>query len=260
MDQGLQVFIFENKKTRVVLVEGEPWWVAADVCNVLEIGTEQTRRLDNDEKGLHLTQTLGGNQEMVIVNEAGLYNLILGSRKPEARAFKRWITHEVLPAIRKTGVYVTPQRAEELFTNPDNILKIVQNWKEERERRLVLEGANLALAARAEEDRPKVLFADSVSASHTSILVGDLAKLLRQNGVEVGQNRLFERLRNEGYLMKGGSSHNMPTQRSMELGLFEVKETTINRPDGGIDVKKTTKVTGRGQVYFVNKFCGEKVA
>ena len=145
---------------------------------------------------------------------------------------------------------MTPQKIEEALTKPDTIIELAQILK--REQAIVRE-----LAAQIKEDRPKVLFADSVSASHTSILIGELAKLLRQNGVEIGQNRLFEKLREEGYLMKDGSSRNMPTQRSMELELFEVRETTINRSDGGIDVKKTPKVTGRGQVYFVNKFCGK---
>jgi anti-repressor protein len=145
---------------------------------------------------------------------------------------------------------MTPQKIEEILTNPDTIIGLAQTLKREREHAR-------ALTAQIDANRPKVLFADSVSASHTSILVGELAKLLRQNGVEVGQNRLFEILREKGYLMKDGSSRNMPTQRAMELGLFEMKETVINRSDGGIDVKRTPKVTGRGQVYFVNRFCGK---
>jgi anti-repressor protein len=149
------------------------------------------------------------------------------------------IAGEILPSIRKYGAYMTPRKIEEILTNPDTIIGLAEALKHEQTKRR-------ELAARAEKDFPKVLFADSVSASKTSILVGELAKLLRQNGVEVGQNRLFEILRNEGYLVRGGSGRNMPTQRSMELGLFEIKEITINRSDGGIDIKKTTKVTGRG--------------
>jgi phage antirepressor YoqD-like protein len=148
---------------------------------------------------------------------------------------------------------MTPQKIEEVLNDPDTLIELAQILKRERAK-------TRELAAQVEEDRPKVLFADSVSASHTSILIGELAKFLRQNGVEVGQNRLFERLREDGYLMKDGSSRNMPTQRAMELGLFEVKETTINRSDGGIDIKRTPKVTGRGQIFFVNKFCEKNAA
>jgi phage antirepressor YoqD-like protein len=145
---------------------------------------------------------------------------------------------------------MTPQKIEEVLNDPDTLIEFAQILKRERAKAR-------ELAVQVEEDRPKVLFADSVSASHTSILIGELAKLLRQNGVKIGQNRLFERLREDGYLMKDGSSRNMPTQRAMEMGLFEVKETTVNRSDGGIDVKRTPKVTGRGQVYLVNRFCEE---
>ncbi len=189
---------------------------------------------------------------MTCFSEQGLYFFLARSDKPGALPFQKKVAGEIIPSIRQYGVYMTPEKMEEFLYNPDTIIHVAQALKTEREK--VKE-----LAARVEADYPKVLFADSVSASHTSILIGELAKLLRQNGVEVGQNRLFEKLREEGYLMKEGSSRNMPTQKSMELELFEVKETTINRTDGGIDIKKTPKVTGRGQVYFVNKFCGKKV-
>lgn len=189
---------------------------------------------------------------MAVVNEPGLYSLVLRSRKPEAKAFKRWITHEVIPAIRKHGGYLTPQKVEEVLLNPDTIIRLATDLKAERERRLALEAENV-------KNAPKVLFADSVAASHTDILIGDLAKLLRQNGIEIGQKRLFEWLRENGYLIKQrGLSWNMPTQKAMELGLFRVKETTINKPDGSVQISKTTKVTGKGQIYFVEKFLSEK--
>jgi anti-repressor protein len=190
---------------------------------------------------------------MQVLFEQGVYFYLARCDKPAALPFQRKIAGEILPSIRKHGAYMTPQKIEEVLNDPDTLIELAQILKRERAKAS-------ELAAQVEEDRPKVLFADSVSASHTSILIGELAKFLRQNGVEVGQNRLFERLREEGYLMKDGSSRNMPTQRAMEMGLFEVKETTINRSDGGIDIKRTPKVTGKGQVFFVNKFCGENVA
>lgn len=248
---NLEVYSYQNSNLRVVYWDGEPWFVAKDVCNILEIDTSQTRRLDEDEKGLRLIQTPGGEQEMVCVNEPGLYSLILGSRKPEAKRFKRWVTHEVLPSIRKHGMYATPQAVEAMLQDPDTMIRTLQALKEEREKRLALE-------RKIEEDKPRVLFANAVEASHTSILVGDLAKLLRQNGVQIGQNRLFQWLRDNGYLIKSGSSRNMPTQYSMERGWFEVKERTISNPDGSIRIIKTPKVTGKGQQYFINLFLGGK--
>lgn len=250
---NLEVFSYQNSNLRVVHRDGEPWFVAKDVCNILEIDTSQTRRLDEDEKGLRLIQTPGGEQEMVCVNEPGLYSLILGSRKPEAKRFKRWVTHEVLPAIRRHGMYATPQTVEAMLQDPDTMIKTLQALKAERERRQELE-------RKVEEDKPRVLFSKAVEASHTSILIGDLAKLLRQNGVQMGQNRLFAWMRDNGYLIKSGSSKNMPTQYSMERGWFEVKERAINNPDGSIRVTKTTKVTGKGQQYFINLFLDGEVA
>jgi anti-repressor protein len=184
---------------------------------------------------------------MLVVNEAGVYKLVFTSRKPEAERFTDWIAEEVIPAIRKHGMYATPQTVEAMIQDPDTMIRVLQELKAERERRQALE-------RKVEEDRPKVVFADAVEASHTSILVGDLAKLLRQNGVQIGQNRLFQWLRDNGYLIKSGSSRNMPTQYSMERGWFEVKERAINNPDGSIRVTKTTKVTGKGQQYFINLF------
>lgn len=247
--------IFENKdfgKVRTVTLNGAPCFVAADICRALDIGnpTDALRRLDDDEKALVSIEGISnGNNKANIVNESGLYSLVLGSRKPEAKQFKRWITHEVIPTIRKTGGYVNN---DDLFVNTylpnaDDTTKALF--------RSTLETIR-AQNAKLEAYKPKAIFADAVSASKTSILVGELAKILQQNGVAIGQNRLFAWLRNNGYLCCYGERYNMPTQRSMEMSLFEIKETTINNPDGSIRVSRTVKVTGKGQQYFINKFLG----
>ena len=247
--KALQVFSFEGKETRVVDVNGEPWFVAKDICEILGIvnSSDAISSLLDNEKGVATTDTIGGKQSVSIISESGMYKMIFKSRKPEAEKFTTWVTSEVLPAIRKHGAYMTPHKLEEAILNPDTIIQLATRMKEERAKRLELESL-------IEIDRPKVLFANSVSASSNSILIGELDKLLKQNGVDIGQNRLFAKLRDEGYLMKEDESRNMPTQRSMDMGLFFIKETTINNPDGSIRVTKTTKVTGKGQVYFVNKF------
>ena len=244
--------IFKNEQfgqIRVVERDGEPWFVAVDICGALDIANSRDAltRIDEDEKGVALTDTLGGEQEVAVVNEPGLYSLVLGSRKSEARAFKRWITHDVIPAIRKTGMYATPATVEAMLANPDTMIQVLQAFKDEREQRLALE-------TRVVADAPKVAFADAVETSTDSCLVGQLAKIIRQNGYEIGANRLFEYLRKEGYLCRAGSNRNMPTQRSMEAGWFEVKESVLENPDGSIRVVRTPKVTGKGQIYFVNKF------
>lgn len=245
-----EMTVFKNPTfgaIRTLQRNGEPWFVAADVCRALEIDRTATRRLDDDEKGVHSTQTLGGTQEVSIVNEPGLYSLVLGSRKPEAKEFKRWITHEVIPSIRKHGAYMTGETLMKALAEPDNMIKLLTTLKQEQEARQKLE-------TKVEEDKPKVLFADAVSASKTSILIGDLAKLIRQNGVAIGQNRLFKWMRDNKYLCSTGDKYNLPSQQSMEMGLFEIKETTINNPDGSVRVTRTTKITGKGQQYFINKF------
>lgn len=244
--------IFKNEQfgqIRVVERDGEPWFVAVDICGALDIANSRDAltRIDEDEKGVALTDTLGGAQEVAVVNEPGLYSLVLGSRKSEARVFKRWITHDVIPAIRKTGMYATPATVEAMLANPDTMIQVLQAFKDEREQRLALE-------TRVVADAPKVAFADAVETSTDSCLVGQLAKIIRQNGYEIGANRLFEYLRKEGYLCRAGSNRNMPTQRSMEAGWFEVKESVLENPDGSIRVVRTPKVTGKGQIYFVNKF------
>lgn len=251
--------IFESNQfgqVRTIFKDNEPWFVAADVCRALEMSdvSMSLRRLDNDERGTSSICTLGGNQEMAIINEPGLYSLVLGSRKPEAKAFKRWITHEVIPAIRKHGGYLTPEKVEEALLNPDVMIRLLTNLKEERAARIAAEEKTVALEEKVEADAPKVQFANSVTASKQSILVGELAKLLRQNGAPFGQNRLFEKLRTDGFLHQTGSQKNMPTPKAVDMGLFEVQERTINNPDGSIRLTRTPKVTGKGQVYFINRY------
>ena len=247
---NIRIFNYNSVEVRTIQKDGEPWFVLRDVCNVLGLGTPArvAERLDTDEVSqTHITDSMGRQQEMTIINESGLYNVILRSDKPEAKPFRKWVTSEVLPTIRRHGMYATPDTVEKMLADPDTTIKLLETIKQER-------AARMALEAKAEADKPKVLFADAVSASHSSILVGDLAKLLRQNGVEIGQNRLFRFLREEGYLCSHGERYNLPTQRSMDRGWFQVKETTINQPDGSIRITRTVKVTGKGQQYFINLF------
>ncbi len=253
MQNELQVFSYEGNEVRTVQRYNETWWVLKDVCDVLEIGNSRdvTARLDIDEKGVDIIDTLGGKQEITVISESGLYSTILLSRKPEAKKFKRWVTHEVLPAIRKHGAYVTPAKLEEIMNDPDAWIKVLTALKEER-------SAKERLQLEAAENKPKVVFADAVSVSDGTILIGELAKILKGNGVDIGQNRLFEKLRQSGYLIKRqGTDYNAPTQRAMELGLFKVKETAITHSDGHVTISKTTKVTGKGQQYFINLFLGK---
>lgn len=222
---------------------GEPWFVAKDVCDALCLGRQHdsTRYLDADEKGEGLVDTPSGRQTMVVINEPGFYKLVLKSRKPEAKAFQRWVTHEVLPSIRKKGGYIAAAPDE----TPEQIMA----------RAVLLAQDTIARQkAQIEELKPKALFADAVAASDGTCLVGELAKMMRQNGVQIGQNRLFEKLRQDGYLGKSGSNYNVPTQRAMEMGLFRIKETSITHSDGHITVQRTAKVTGKGQQYFINRF------
>ena len=236
---------------RTIEKDGEPWFVGKDVAAILGYGdTDQALRkhIDDEDKLTRRFDGSGQNRQMTIINESGLYSLVLSSKLPTAKKFKRWVTNEVIPSIRKHGAYMTPDKLEEVLLKPDTLIQLAQNLKAEQEKRRALE-------VKMEEQKPKVLFAESVEVAKTSILIGELAKLLKQNGINIGQNRLFEWLRNNGYLIRRqGSDYNMPTQRAMEMGLFEIKETTITHSDGHIHVSKTPKVTGKGQVYFVNLF------
>ena len=243
--------IFKNEEfgeVRTITKDDEPMFCLIDICKALEIknATDVAKRLDEDElTRLNLGSRAG---ETNFITESGLYAVILRSDKPNAKKFRKWVTSEVLPSIRKNGGYIAGQETlsdEELMAKA---LLVANNKIAERDK--IIEQKQ----ARIEQMKPKEIFADAVSASHTSILVGDLAKLICQNGYQIGQKRLFDWLRANGYLIKTGSSYNMPTQRYVEQGLFEIKESNLVNPDGSVRITKTTKVTGKGQVYFVNKF------
>lgn len=238
---GKEFRIYGNFENPLFLAKDVAEWIEYDVSNV----SKMVKSVDENEKVITRTN----NTSAIFLTEDGLYEVLMLSRKPIAKEFKKEVK-KILKTIRKNGMYVV----DDLLDNPDLAIQAFTKLKEEREKRKELE-------IKLEEDKPKVLFADSVSASKTSVLVGELAKLLKQNGIDIGQNRLFEQLRNLGYLIqKKGSSFNMPTQRSMELKLFEIKETTISQPNGEIRIQKTPKVTGKGQQYFINLFLKNKIA
>lgn len=214
---------------------------------IADSGNEVVRweRVDKYLKELGFVPTSGHDG---FIPENIFYRLAMKAKNEAAEHFQAKIADEVIPSIRKYGAYMTPDKLEEVLLKPDTLIQLAQNLKAEQEKRMALE-------VKMEEQKPKVLFAESVEAAKTSILIGELAKLLKQNGINIGQNRLFEWLRQNGYLIRRqGSDYNMPTQRAMEMGLFEIKETTITHSDGHIHVSKTPKVTGKGQVYFVNLF------
>lgn len=243
--------LFQNPefgRVRIVEVNGEAWMVGKDVAEALGYSNPQKAirdHVDEDDKTVNESFTVNGTQG-ALINESGLYSLVLSSKLPNARKFRRWVTTEVLPTVRKHGAYMTPETLQAAILNPDTMIQLCQQLKAEQEHSRQLEAENAAML-------PKAVFADAVSASKSSILVGELAKLLRQNGVDTGEKRLFHWLRQNGYLIKrNGADHNMPTQRSIEQGLFVIKETTVCHADGHTTISKTPKVTGKGQQYFVN--------
>ncbi|WP_214783267.1 phage antirepressor [Exiguobacterium sp. S3] len=245
---------FEGHNVRIIGSESNPLFVLTDVCKVLEIGNARqvkTRLEDGVISNDVILDSMNRPQEVTVINEDGLYDVILDSRKPQAKRFRKWVTSEVLPSIRKHGGYLTPEKVEEALLNPDTLIRLATDLKEERQKRIDAERM-------VETQKPKVLFADAVSTSDTSILIGQLAKLITQNGHNIGQNRLFEWMRQNGYLGKSGQHYNEPTQYAMERGWFEVKERTVNNPDGSVRITRTTKVTGKGQVYFINKFLDQQ--
>lgn len=258
MQKALQIFDNpEFGEVRAVALNGEPWFVGKDVAaalgyeretkSVVDHVDEEDRMMVSGKTQSHFGIELGQRGGW-LVNESGLYSLILSSKLPNAKKFKRWVTSEVLPSIRRHGAYMTEEALEKAITEPDFLIRLATQLKEEKAKRLEAE-------KQVEAAKPKVLFADAVSASHTSILVGELAKILRGNGVEIGQRRLFAWLREYGYLIKRqGTDYNMPTQMAMELGLFEIKEGSYVNGSGANIITKTPKVTGKGQTYFINKF------
>lgn len=249
---NIQIFNYQSNEVRTVEMNGEPWFVLKDVCAVLGIShiTDTAKRMDDDEVGqTEVIDSMGRMQSTYIINESGLYNVILRSDKPEAKPFRKWVTSEVLPSIRKHGAYMTPETLQAAILNPDTMIQLCQQLKTEQDKNKALSEENAKLA-------PKGLFADAVSVSDRCILVSELAKLLKQNGIETGQNRLYEQLRADGFLVKGRkrSDFNMPTQKAMELGLFKVRESTRVHSDGHTTIDKTTKVTGKGQIYLINYY------
>lgn len=248
--------IFENPafgSIRTVEIDSTPYFVGKDVAEVLGYTNTPKAIRDHVDEEDKLTEQIvlsGQGRDTILINESGLYSLILSSKLPKAKEFKHWVTSEVLPAIRQHGMYAT----EELLADPDLAIKAFTALKEERAKREALEATVKTQEQQIAQDKPKVVFADAVSTAKTSILIGDLAKLIKQNGIDIGQKRLFDWLRTNGYLIKNGSSKNMPLQRYMEQGLFEVKESVVANPDGSSRVTRTTKVTGKGQQYFINLF------
>lgn len=244
---GIQVFSnSEFGQIRAIKDEsGDPLFIAVDVCQALGLGqvTNALRRLDDDERTLISIK----GHDVNAVNESGLYSLVLSSRKPEAKAFKRWVTHEVLPAIRKDGGYMVARDETPEETMARAVI-MAQSTMERQKARIAAQEAEIA------ELRPKAFFADAVAASDGTCLVGELAKMLTQAGFTIGQNRLFERLREDGYLGKSGCNRNVPKQQYVEMGLFKVKETAIAHSDGHVSLNRTTKVTGKGQRYFMRRY------
>ena len=264
-----QVTIFNSPQFGEIRVSGtpdNPMFCLADVCRVLGLTSKGVNQRLTDEviTNYPISDALGRTQQALFVNEDGLYDVILDSRKPEARQFRKWVTGEVLPSIRKDGAYMTPSTLEQALTSPDFLIRLATQLKQEREKRAEVEEIAKKRQATIDSQREvireqasKVLFADTVSASNKSILVSELAKLIRQNGYDTGQNRLFKWLRRNGYLCSKGEQFNIPTQRAMENGYFEIKKTTITKPDGSVLVSSTPKVTPKGQMHIISKFMGE---
>lgn len=283
MEQGLQIFNHPQfGEIRAVMIDGEPWLSGKDVASALGYKDTKSALLDHvDEEDKRIVKSgdlpplenhipkdvfpvdfVDGripNRGMTFVNESGIYSLVLSSKLPGAKEFKRWVTSEVLPSIHKHGAYMTPAVQNHILNNPDFLISLANKIKEEQQRVHVLQIENEGLRQKNEELAPKALFADAVSISKSEILIGQLAKILRQNGIEVGRNRLFEILRREGYLIREkGRERSLPTQKSLELGLFRVKETTVHA-NGEIIVSATPYVTGKGQTYFLERFLNGKI-
>lgn len=249
MGQLIKKFKFNSETIRTILIDSEPFFVGKDVTDVLGYKNSRDALLkhvdEEDKNTVAIRDGNKGNPNQIIINESGLYSLILSSKLPHAKDFKRWVTKVVLPTIRKNGAYLTDQKAYEITHDKGALADLLLQAGEQLKQKDIL----------IDEMKPKALFADSVATSKTTILVGDLAKVLKQNGIEIGAGRLFTWLRKHSYLIsRKGADYNSPTQKSMELGLFEIKERTYQNPDGSVRITKTPKVTGKGQQYFINKF------
>lgn len=256
MSNEIQRFEFKGASLRALTDEaGEPWFVAKDACDILGNDTNHLREALDDDEITNLRNSEVWNQPgraPLIISEPGLYKLIMRSRKPEAKEFQRWVTHEVLPQIRKTGGYIPTTDMDDDMTILAKAVMIGQRTMETQKRRIAEQYEHIKAL------EPKARFADAVAASDGTCLIGELAKMLRQNGLNIGQNRLFEILRQDGYLGKTGSNRNVPTQKAMDLGLFRIKETAITHSDGHVTINRTAKVTGKGQRYFIARYCPEK--
>lgn len=254
VNNEIQKFDFRGASLRTLTDgAGEPWFVAKDVCDILGIDTNHLREALDDDEITNLRNSEVWNQPgraPLIISEPGLYKLIMRSRKPEAKEFQRWVTHEVLPQIRKTGGYIPTADVDDDMTILAKAVMIGQRTMEAQKRKIAEQQTRIV------ELEPKARFADAVAASDGTCLVGELAKMLRQNGMDIGQNRLFRLLQADGYLGKTGSNRNVPTQRAMDLGLFRIKETTVTHADGHTTVSRTPKVTGKGQRYFIDRYWG----
>lgn len=254
MNNEIQRFDFKGASLRTLTDEaGEPWFVLKDCMSILDLGnpTETVKMFDDDEfSTTEVIDSIGRRQQAYIISEPGLYRLVMRSRKPEAKEFQRWVTHEVLPSIRRTGGYIPTTDADDDMTILAKAVMIGQRTMEAQKQKIAEQQTRIV------ELEPKARFADAVAASDGTCLVGELAKMLRQNGMDIGQNRLFRLLQADGYLGKSGSNRNVPTQRAMELGLFRIKETTVTHADGHTTVSRTPKVTGKGQRYFIDRYWG----
>lgn len=254
MNNEIQRFDFRGASLRTLTDEaGEPWFVLKDCMSILDLGnpTETVKMFDKDEfSTTEVIDSIGRRQQTYIISEPGLYRLVMKSRKPEAKEFQRWVTHEVLPQIRKTGGYIPTSESDSDEDIMARAVLVAQKTIKQKNQQIAEQQTRIV------ELEPKARFADAVAASDDTCLIGELAKMLLQNGIPVGQNRLFRLLRAEGYLGKSGSNRNMPTQRAMELGLFRIKETTVTHADGHTTVSRTPKVTGKGQRYFIDRYRG----
>ena len=258
MNNEIRKFDFRGASLRTLTDEaGEPWFVAKDACDILGMSNPSmaVTALDKDEVAQidpkdYLGSENRSNQAVNIVSEPGLYKLIMRSRKPEAKEFQRWVTHEVLPQIRRTGGYIPMSESDSDEDIMARAVLVAQKTIERKNQQLQAKDAQIKVL------EPKARFADAVAASDGTCLVGELEKMLRQNGMDIGQNRLFRLLQADGYLGKSGSNRNVPTQRAMDLGLFRIKETTVTHADGHTTVSRTPKVTGKGQRYFIDRYWG----
>lgn len=254
MNNEIQRFDFRGASLRTLTDEaGEPWFVLKDCMSILDLGnpTETVKMFDKDEfSTTEVIDSIGRRQQTYIISEPGLYRLVMKSRKPEAKEFQRWVTHEVLPQIRKTGGYIPTSESDSDEDIMARAVLVAQKTIERKNQQLQAKDTQIKML------EPKARFADAVAASDGTCLVGELAKMLRQNGMDIGQNRLFRLLQADGYLGKSGSNRNVPTQRAMDLGLFRIKETTVTHADGHTTVSRTPKVTGKGQRYFIDRYWG----